>query len=63
MSRHLPPGPWTYETTHPDGQHGTGHVYLIDANSRKIASIWGTGEEKIALVNLIISAEREGRLP
>jgi len=54
----LPPGPFSYMTisakssTHP----GAGHVYILDANERKIASIWGRQDEKIALAELIIKA-------
>lgn len=55
----LPPGPFNFLTTALPGEHeGTGHVYLIDENQRKIASLWGRKEEKIALADLIIEAER-----
>lgn len=57
MADHLPPGPWEYETTAPfDGHHGKGHVYIVDANGRKIASCWGKPDEKLALKDLIIEA-------
>lgn len=55
--KHLPPGPYAFHTTALPGQPiGNGHVYLVDANGRRIASIWGKGEEKIALVEMIIAA-------
>lgn len=57
---HLPPGPWDYETTAPVGEHdGKGHVYLIDANKRKIASIWGPADTKVALVKMMIDAREQ----
>jgi len=58
----LPEGPYTYETTaDPDKHDGNGHVYLCDKNGKKIASIWGPAASKIALVKMIIEAER--RIP
>ncbi len=57
MTVHLPPGPFEYETTAPlDDHHGKGHVYIVDANGRKIASIWGKPDEKLALKDLILEA-------
>jgi hypothetical protein len=57
----LPPGPWSIEVTARKGEHiGSGHVYLVDAKGRKIASIWGTPDEKIAVIDFILAAkERE----
>lgn len=58
--QHLPPGPFEYETTAPfDGHHGRGHVYIVDANGRKIASLWGTAENKMAMKDLIIDAREK----
>ena len=59
----LPHGPYEYITTAPlDGHHGKGHVYLCDATGRKIASIWGPPDQKMALVNWIIDQkEREAK--
>ncbi len=55
----LPPGPYHYQTTAlPSEPEGNGHVYLCDATDRKIASIWGPRESKIALVNFIIEAQQ-----
>ncbi len=55
----LPPGPYEYETTADlNGHHGLGHVYIVDANGRKIASIWGKPDEKMALVEMIQAARR-----
>ena len=56
----LPPGPFTYWTTAPAGEPiGNGHVYIVDANNRKIAALWGKPAEKIAMVELIIKARDE----
>lgn len=53
----LPPLPWSYQTNAPMGKHeGSGFVYLIDANGRKIAALWGNSEEKIATAKLITDA-------
>lgn len=54
---HLPPGPYQFLTTARDGDHlGVGHVYVTDATGRKIASCWGSPDEKLALADLIIKA-------
>jgi hypothetical protein len=53
----LPPRPYSYSTTALPGQHeGAGHVYIIDATGRKIVSVWGRPDEKIALAELIVEA-------
>ncbi len=53
----LPPGPWHYETTAPPDKHdGNGHVYVVDANGRKIAAVWGPPETKIATATMMIKA-------
>lgn len=57
MNDALPPGPFGFETTaRPDEHIGTGHVYIIDATGRKIATVWGSKENKIALAEMIIEA-------
>lgn len=53
---YLPKGPWTYETTGPVDNLGCGHVYVIDAAGRKIMSLWGKPDEKLAMAELIIHA-------
>lgn len=64
MSVNLPPGPLSYETTAPPGEpDGKGHVYIVDATGRKIASLWGPAETKMAMAALIIEAhDAAGRL-
>lgn len=57
MSEHLPPRPWSYSTNAPAGQHeGKGFVYLLDANGRKIGTVWGKPDEKLAIAELICDA-------
>ena len=57
----IPPGPFNYETTVPDfnDHHGFGHLYIIDANGRKIAALWGKPDEKLAMKDLILNARDE----
>jgi hypothetical protein len=58
----LPPLPWSYQTNAAVGKHeGHGFVYLLDANGRKIASLWGTPVEKIAVAELVMKASDEAR--
>ena len=68
MAAQLPPLPWSYETNSLIGKYpGSGNVYLIDANGRKIAAIYCSPEEKNAVAEFICAAseqasrrEREG---
>lgn len=53
----LPPLPWSYETNALVGRHeGSGFVYLLDANGRKIGTVWGNPDEKLAIAKLVIDA-------
>lgn len=57
---HLPAGPYQMLVTATINEHqGSRHVYVIDGTGRKIASIWGKQDEKLAIADLLISA-REG---
>lgn len=57
MRENLPPLPWSYSTNAPAGQHeGKGFVYLLDANGRKIGTVWGKPDEKLAVAELICDA-------
>lgn len=49
------PLPWDWMWI-PGTAEGRGHIYLLDADKRKIAAIWGKAEEKPATADLIISA-------
>lgn len=60
MENDLPPGPWHYETTALVGKpDGKGHVYVVDANGRRIACCWGPADTKIATANLMIKARED----
>jgi len=53
----LPPLPWSYQTNALVGGHeGKGFVYLLDAGGRKIGTVWGSPDEKMATVELIMDA-------
>jgi hypothetical protein len=52
----LPPLPWSYQTVGPANEPGNPFVYLLDANGRKIASLWGKPAEKLAVAELICDA-------
>ncbi|MFT4076454.1 MAG: hypothetical protein QM647_13090 [Asticcacaulis sp.] len=49
------PGPLSFTGFIQDGST-SGHVYLTDANERKIASLWGAGTEKVANAHLFSAA-------
>lgn len=58
----LPPGPFALLVTARPVQHqGAGHVYIVDASGRKIASVWGTPDEKMALADMIITAREKNK--
>lgn len=49
--------PLEYEITAPPGAHeGSGHVYIVDATGKKLASLWGSAEAKMALCQIILDA-------
>jgi hypothetical protein len=57
MMDKLPPLPWTYATNTLVGKHiGSGNVYLVDANDRKIAVLYCSPEEKLAMAEFICAA-------
>jgi hypothetical protein len=53
----LAPLPWScHEVARPGTPAGAGYVYLLDANGRKIGTFWGTAEEKMATLKLLMDA-------
>lgn len=48
------PLPWHYSTSVTASNNGAAHVYIVDANGRKIAAIWGPWEEKMETAQLIL---------
>jgi hypothetical protein len=53
------PLPWDWIWVQTDKGSGGGHIYIVDANGRKIAAIWGKADEKQATADLIITAVNE----
>jgi len=49
----IPPRPWNWVWVAAHTGSGGGHVYLTDANGRKIAALWGKPDEKAAAAELI----------
>jgi hypothetical protein len=52
------PRPWNWIAIGGNAS-GAHHIYLVDANDRKIAALWGKAEEKVAAVKLIIKLINE----
>lgn len=53
---HAPlPWDWTWIPAS-NNANGGGYIYIIDANGRKIAAIWGKADEKEATADLIVKA-------
>jgi hypothetical protein len=54
----LPPFPWSYETRRSanTSHQGAGHVYLVDATGKRIASVWGHPDAKLAMVARVLDA-------
>jgi hypothetical protein len=55
----LPPLPWDWVAAGKPNNNGSFHAYLVDANGRKIAAIWGRGNEKEAIADFILRATNE----
>lgn len=51
----LPPRPWNWVTADSPSGNGAFHIYLTDANGRKIAALWGKGDEKQAMAEHIVA--------
>lgn len=51
----LPPKPWDWVSSGAVSANGTFHAYLVDANGRKIAAIWG-GEAKALIADHILQS-------
>ena len=48
------PRPWRYEWLSTGGP--LGHMYLIDANGKRIGALWGATARKVANCDLILEA-------
>ena len=51
----LPPFPWNLQTSDRSDANGRSHAYLVDANGRKFAALWGSAKQKELIANLILS--------
>lgn len=51
----LPPRPWDWVTSGTVSANGLFNAYLVDANGRRIAAIWGKGREKEMIADHILS--------
>lgn len=60
FERDAAPRPWDWTWVQTNSGSGGGHVYLVDANGRKIAAIWGPAEEKQATADLIVASVNAG---
>jgi hypothetical protein len=56
FAHNLPPLPWSYQIVSAYGSGNVGFIYIVDANGRKIASLWGKPQEKEAMAELICDA-------
>lgn len=56
----LPPGPYAYWTTAPEGERpGKGHLYIVAQGVQppvKLMALWGPPERKEALADIILKA-------
>jgi hypothetical protein len=50
------PLPYNWTTSERPAHNGAFHLYLVDANGRKIAAIWGQPGEKEETAKLIVDA-------
>jgi hypothetical protein len=60
MPENLPPLPWNWVTSDSPSANGLFHIYLVDATGRKIAALWGKGDEKQALAEHIVASVNGG---
>lgn len=50
------PGPWTLAERGKHGSHGIKNLYVLDANGRVIAAVWGKPGEREATAALMVAA-------
>lgn len=50
------PGPWNWVASDNPSANGGFHVYVVDANGRKIAAVWGKTGEKEATAHKMAAA-------
>ena len=52
------PRPWNWVAVGANASGGH-HVYLVDADGRKIAALWGKADEKAAAAQLVVNLVNE----
>lgn len=52
----LPPFPWSLQTSRTSDLNGQFHAYLVDANGKKFAALWGRGDRKRLLAEHILKS-------
>jgi hypothetical protein len=55
-SKTLPPFPWNWVAAGKPSASGAFHAYLVDANGRKIAAIWGAESERALVADFIVDS-------
>lgn len=50
------PAPYRVETSRTASHNGLPHVYIVDANGRKIAAVWGKAQERFHTAELLVAA-------
>lgn len=50
------PAPWSVVALGKPGAHGRYNLYIVDANNRKIAAVWGKDGEREATADMMCSA-------
>lgn len=50
----LPPLPWDWVASAGPSNNGKYHAYLVDANGKKIAALWGSTRSKELMADLIL---------
>lgn len=49
-------GPWNWVASDAPSANGGFHCYVVDANGRKIAAVWGKTDEKAATAHMMAAA-------
>lgn len=58
VTDNLPPLPLDWTSSATPSANGAFHVYLVDANGRKVGALWGTSPEKQAMAKAICAFPR-----
>ena len=61
--RNAAPRPWRIAFSKTGSNNGKPHVYIEDANGRKIMAVWGKDDEKMQTAMLVLQAVNKGEAP